>query len=211
MPPPLPSSRLRDCLPRAAATAFLAPPRLPSPRCRDCLPRAAATAFLAPLRLPSSRRHDCLPCAATTAFLATPRLPSSRCRGVGGPSPPPRARRAAIAFGRAVSEEEPALMARVSTGGVGRGVARLPMRQVVDCPRVDGWCRSRCSIAHALTGGIGVSAWAVPSPPPPALVVPLAQRLWMSGRGFFFFIPPFPLSINVNFCYCVLSFFFSIV
>jgi hypothetical protein len=102
-------------------------------------------------------------------------------------------------------------MARVSTGGVGRGVARLPTRQVVDCPRVDGWCRPRCSIAHALTGGIGVSAWAVPSPPPPALVVPLAQRLWMSGRGFFFFIPPFPLSINVNFCYCVLSFFFSIM
>ena len=36
---------------------------------------------------------------------------------------PPRARRAAIAFGRAVAEEESALMARVSTGGVGRGVA----------------------------------------------------------------------------------------
>ena len=45
---------------------------------------------------------------------------------------------AAIAFGRAVAEEESALMA----------------------PRVDGWCRPLCSMAHASTGGIGVAAWA---------------------------------------------------
>ena len=84
-------------------------------------------------------------------------------------------------------------MARVSTGGVGCGVARLPMRQVVDCPRVDGWCRPRCSIAHALTGGIGVSAWAIPSPPPP----PCARRppgaaIVDEWSWFFFFYSPLP-------------------
>ena len=99
-------------------------------------------------------------------------------------------------------------MARVSTGGIGCSIARLPTRQVVDGPRVDGWCRPRCSIAHALTGGIGVSAWAVPSPPPPALVVPLAQRLWMSGRGFFFLFPPSP-SLLMSIFATVFSHFFS--
>ena len=82
------------------------------------------------------------------------------------PHPPPRARCAAILFGRAVAEEESALMAPVSTGGVGSGVARLPTRQVVDGPSFDGMCRPSCSMAHALTGGIGVSARAVPRPPP---------------------------------------------
>jgi hypothetical protein len=84
-------------------------------------------------------------------------------------------------------------MAPVSTGGVGSGVARWPTRQVVDGPCVDGWCRPRCSMAHALTGGIGVSARAVPRSPPPALIVPLAQRLWMSGSVYFIYSPLPPL------------------
>ena len=32
-------------------------------------------------------------------------------------------------------------------------------------------------MAPALTGGIGVAAWASPRPPPPAFVAPLAPRL----------------------------------
>jgi hypothetical protein len=59
-----------------------------------------------------------------------------RC-GAGGPSPHPSLvvpPGAAIAFGRAVAEEESVLMARASTGGVGR-VARWPTRQVASALR----------------------------------------------------------------------------
>ena len=168
-----------------------------------------------------------------------------RC-GVGGHSSPPRARRppgATIAFGRAVTVEESALMSRALTGGVGC-VARWPTRRQVasalrrgrpvrrrDCVRLSlslrriprrclhdfGCFRSRCSIAHASTSGIGIAARASPPslPPLPALiVVPLASRLRMSGSCGLSSPPPHPpapLSINVNFCYCVLSFILSIM
>ena len=59
-----------------------------------------------------------------------------RC-GAGGPSPPPLTRRPPWrrnVFGRAVAEEESALMARVLMGGVGR-VARWPTRQVASALR----------------------------------------------------------------------------
>ena len=109
----------------------------------------------------------------SAALLNGPRVDRWHWRcGVGGPSPPPRACCAAILFGRAVAEEESALMAPVSTGGVGSGVARLPTRQVVDGPSFDGMCRPSCSMAHALTGGIGISARAVPRPPPCARCPP---------------------------------------
>ena len=101
-------------------------------------------------------------------------------------------------------------MARTLTGGVGC-VARWPTRRQVasalrrgrpvrrrDCVRLSlslrriprrclhdfGCFRSRCSIAHASTSGIGIAARASPPslPPLPALiVVPLASRLRMSG------------------------------
>jgi len=56
---------------------------------------------------------------------------------------------------------------------------RIPRR----CLHDFGCFRSRCSIAHASTSGIGIAARASPpSLPPPALVVvPLASRLRMSG------------------------------
>ena len=101
-------------------------------------------------------------------------------------------------------------MSRASTGGVGC-VARWPTRRQVasalrrgrpvrrrDCVRLSlslrriprrclhdfGCFRSRCSIAHASTSGIGIAARASPPslPPLPALiVVPLASRLRLCG------------------------------
>ena len=100
-------------------------------------------------------------------------------------------------------------MARVSTGGVGRGVARLPTRQVVDGPRVDEWCRPRCSIAHALTGGIGVSAWAVPSPPPPCARRPPGAAIVDEWSWFFFFLVPPSPSLLMSIFATVFSPFFS--
>ena len=100
------------------------------------------------------------------------------------------------------------MMAPVSTGGVGSGVARWPTQQIVDGPHVDGWCRPRCSMAHALTGGIGISARAVPRPPPCARRPPGAaivdEWLWF----FFYLFPPSP-SLLMSIFATVFSHLFS--
>ena len=58
----------------------------------------------------------------------------------------------------------------------------------VDVPRVDGWCRLRCSMAHASTGGIGVAAWASRQAPRLRSVVAVAEEdsASMSARFWLF-------------------------